>query len=379
MLRLSLRLAPVFVLCLAVSFTQAAQRGKGAGESKEAERGKAGEKPTGGKPPGGAWSENKSAAKKNEGTHTGAEGAAAEHAAGNKNPQATGKEGAAAGAAAARRREPTNAGEKGAAAGAAAAKRNEPAASGAEGAAVGAAAAKRNQPAVSGAAGAAAGYAGVRNSFDHPNLYNEQWYAEHNRAWNAAKWSTGTAWALTGFAAATNHLGYGNVTPISYGYGSNVTYQNGNVLLDGNVVGTGEEFSQQAADLALLGQNANASDGDDWLPLGVFALVRNEDHQPQSTVQLAVNPHGILRGNYTDLVTDHALPIEGAVDKKSLRAAWTVGENKNYFMEAGMKNLTDGEATALIHKNGKTELWHLVRLTQPGQEENAPPEPNEGK
>ena len=56
-----------------------------------------------------------------------------------------------------------------------------------------------------------------------------------------------------------------------------------------------------------------------------------------------------------------------------------MGENKNYFMEAGMKNLTDGEATALIHKNGKTELWHLVRLTQPGQEENAPPEPNEGK
>ena len=36
-------------------------------------------------------------------------------------------------------------------------------------------------------------------------------------------------------------------------------------------------------------------------------------------------------------------------------------------MEAGLSNLADGEAPALIHKHGKTNHWLLVRLDQPGQ------------
>jgi len=411
-----------------------AEKPKGGEERKGGESPKAGEKPkTGEKPasegrapgkaPGGAWSEGKSPAAKegrNEGPEgknkspaTGKEGAAAGAAAANKNnpsasgkegaaagaaaanrnnPAASGKEGAAAGAAAANRNNPTASGKEGAAAGAAAANRNKPAASGAEGAAAGAAAANRNKPAASGAegaaagaalanrnqpnasgaAGAAAGYAAVRNSFDHPHLYNQQWYADHRGAWSAANWSAGAAWTLTGLAAVSSHYGYAG-TPVSYGYGDNVTYQNGNVIVDGRNVGTGEEFSQQAADLALFGQNAKTSATDEWLPLGVFALVRNVDQQPQTTVQLAINQQGILRGNYTDLVSDHALPLEGAVDKETQRAAWTVGENKNFFMEAGLKNLTDGEAPALIHKYSKTERWLLVSLPQPEQTTNAAP------
>jgi hypothetical protein len=72
-----------------------------------------------------------------------------------------------------------------------------------------------------------------------------------------------------------------------------------------------------------------------------------------------------LRGNYTDETTDHTLPIQGGVDPKTQRAAWTVGDNTAAVMEAGMSNLTQGEAPALLHKNGKTERWVLVRLPQP--------------
>ncbi len=166
-------------------------------------------------------------------------------------------------------------------------------------------------------------------------------------------------------AGASSYLGYANNTPVSYGYGSNVVYEQGNVLVDGQSVGTAENFSQQAADLALVGQNANTSDTENWLPLGVFALVRDEDQHAQLTLQLAVNKQGILRGNYNDVVVDHVLPIHGAVDKETQRAAWTVDNNKNFFMEAGLSNLTAGEAPALIHKSGRTERWLLVRLSQP--------------
>ena len=81
--------------------------------------------------------------------------------------------------------------------------------------------------------------------------------------------------------------------------------------VDGQTVGTNDEFSQQAADLAQTGTDAEVSDSDEWLPLGVFAMVRNESQHPQLIMQLAINKQGILRGNYADQLTDHALPIHG--------------------------------------------------------------------
>ena len=53
-------------------------------------------------------------------------------------------------------------------------------------------------------------------------------------------------------------------------------------------------------------------------------------------VQLAINEKGILRGNYTDEITDNTLPVHGAVDKETQPAAWTVGGNKQTVMEAGL-------------------------------------------
>ena len=143
-------------------------------------------------------------------------------------------------------------------------------------------------------------------------------------------------------------------------------------MVDGQNVGTTAEFSQQAADLAATGTDSQVSDTDEWLPLGVFAMVRNEQQHPQLILQLAINKAGILRGNYTDELTDHTLPIHGAADKHTQRAAWTVGGNKSTVMEAELSDLTDGEAPALIHKNGKTDHWILVRLETPNED------PNEG-
>lgn len=297
---------------------------------------------------------------------SGAQGAAAGAAAANRRgPLASGAEGAAAGAAAANRNSPQVSGAAGAAAGAAAANRNSPQVSGAAGAAAGAAAANRNAPAVSGAAGAATGYAAVRNSFSHPNIYGQKWYGDHPGAWAPSGWAAGNAWAPSAWGAVALFCGYGNTAPTSYNYGVNVNAQDGNVIVDGQSVGTTDEFSQQAADLAEAGSAATLSDTDQWLPIGVFAMVRNENQHPQLILQLALNKQGILRGNYTDELTDHTLPIHGAVDKQTQRAAWTVGDNKQTVMEAGLSDLTEGDAPALIHKNGKTDHWLLVRLEQP--------------
>ena len=105
---------------------------------------------------------------------------------------------------------------------------------------------------------------------------------------------------------------------------------------------------------------------DDWLPLGVFALVQKEQSDPHYVMHLAINKAGVIGGNYSDLVGGTTVPIQGAVDKKTQRAAWTVGKNKNTVCETGLYNLTQDEAPALIHMGkDKTQQWLLVRLKQP--------------
>ena len=321
--------AIVILLCFTVSLTrvEGAEKSKGeksnsekSNEEKSNEKKSSGEKSggnksSGKKPPGGTWSEyNSEGQQGKEQTgkphdESGAEGAAAGHAAEqNKNSQPSGAEGAAAGAAAAKRNEPQASGAQGAAAGAAAAKRNEPPASGAQGAAAGAAAAKRNEPhgsgaqgaaagaavanrnapaasgaqgaaagaavanrnapAASGAEGAAAGYAAVRNNVDHPGMYGQQWYGDHQGAWSPAGWAAGAAWAPATWGAVAGHCGYGNNTPVSYNYGGNVTCIGGNVVVNGQPAGTAEEFSQQAADLAEAGTEAAASADRSMVALG---------------------------------------------------------------------------------------------------------------
>lgn len=388
-------------VCLAVSVAHGEPRGRGGEKPKggnqaqrkpQAKPGNAHSGATAGgtKSPGGDWSQRSHAGKspsgqpnhagaaagaagKNKGAQaSGEQGAAAGAAAANrKSPQASGAQGAAAGAAAANRRSPQASGAEGAAAGAAAANRRGPQASGAEGAAAGAAAANRREPGLSGAGGAALGYAGVRNSFNHPNIYGAGWYGDHPGAWAATGWGAGAAWVPATWAVVAGRCGYPAAAPVSYNYGDNVVAQDGNVMVDGQNVGTTEEFSQQASDLAASGLEAEASANDEWLPLGVFAMVRDEKQHPHLILQFAINKQGILRGNYTDEVTDNTQPIHGAVDKQTQRAAWTVGDNSQTVMEAGINDLTQSEAPALIHKNGKTDHWLLVRLEQPQQDGDA--------
>jgi hypothetical protein len=152
---------------------------------------------------------------------------------------------------------------------------------------------------------------------------------------------------------------------VAYNYGSDITYQNNQVYYGTQPVATAQQYYQQASTLA---QSAPAADAavDAWTPLGVFALVQKEPSEPQFVMQLAVNKSGAVGGNYTDLIAGTNVPIQGAVDKKTQRAAWTVGKNKTTVCETGIYNLTQDEAPALVHiGKDKTQQWLLVRLKQP--------------
>jgi hypothetical protein len=218
---------------------------------------------------------------------------------------------------------------------------------------------------VSGSVYAARG-AAVRTSYTGAGMYGATWQAANPGAFAPAGWAAGQAWTAASWPAIGASVGYAAATqPVPYNYGDNITYQNNQVYYGDQPVATAEQYYQQASTLA---QTAPPPDpkSDDWMPLGVFALVQGDQSDPHYVMQLAVNKSGALGGNYSDLVSGSTLPIQGSVDKQSQRVAWTVGNNKNTVGETGLYNLTQDEAPALIHiGKDKTQQWTLVRLKQP--------------
>ena len=69
--------------------------------------------------------------------------------------------------------------------------------------------------------------------------------------------------------------------------------------------------------MADAGRDAKVAKDEEWLPLGVFAMVQGDEKTSNHIFQLAVNKQGVIRGNYYDAVTDSTALIYGAVDKKT--------------------------------------------------------------
>jgi len=169
--------------------------------------------------------------------------------------------------------------------------------------------------------------------------------------------------------------------PTSYSYGDNVYVQDDSVYYGEEAVATQQEYGEQAYAIAATADEiapaeaapdaaapAAAGDGE-WLSLGVFAMTQDgQDSGPEPNLylQLAVSKEGMIAGTYFNSSTDQSTEIEGAVDKKTQRSAWTVGGKDWPVMETGIENLTKDEAPSLIHfADGQTQQWLLIRLEDP--------------
>lgn len=218
----------------------------------------------------------------------------------------------------------------------------------------------------------------VRSNYNHWNMYGPGWYTNHPGAWFAAGMTADAIWRTATWNSVGAWLAYPAIQPTYYDYGNNVAYQDGSVYVDGEDVGTSQQYYEQASQLAQVGAQAdvaNATDAPDtsaegdegeWLPLGVFALTRSGGTKSDVSIQLAVNKQGIIRGNYTDTETGKTQVVQGSVDKQTQRVAFSVGDNASNLIETGLYNLTKDESPALVHVGqDKTEQWLLVRLNKP--------------
>jgi len=112
----------------------------------------------------------------------------------------------------------------------------------------------------------------------------------------------------------------------------------------------------------------------DWMPLGVFAVTPDGRDEPIATVQLAVTKDGVIGGTAYDQQSGQGFNIRGTVDKRSQRAVWsyTDDRDKRLMMETSIYNLTQPEATGLVHYS-PTDMRtvELVRLEQPSSSSTA--------
>jgi hypothetical protein len=192
---------------------------------------------------------------------------------------------------------------------------------------------------------------------DHPNMANAYWQNfGKNQLWRHATWA-----ALGGWVAGTSWD-----SPAYYNYGEDIYYQDEQVYMNGKPVAAADEYYQQATTLAKSAPPAQESETE-WLPLGVFAISKDQASDSNMVLQLAVEKDGVIGGTYYNTTTDIARPVRGMVDKKSQRAAWTFsdGKNTNVIMETGIFNLTQDQTEALVHfGKDKTQQCLMVRLDE---------------
>jgi hypothetical protein len=203
----------------------------------------------------------------------------------------------------------------------------------------------------------------VNGNFTHWHSFYPGWIAHYPGAWWPGKWAVATtAWAAATWALAGGYCGCeGEGT--YYDYGENVTYEDGNVSYGQQPVATAEQYYDQAANIATAGA---AATNEEWLPLGVFAVIAEGQTQTDKVVQLALNKEGIVRGNYQDLLADKVAPVTGAVDKKTQRVAMKIEGNDSVVVETGLYNLTNDEVPLLVHFSpDRQETRTLIRLSPP--------------
>ncbi len=215
----------------------------------------------------------------------------------------------------------------------------------------------------------------ARDHFNDWNDFDRNWYRRYPNAWWAGGFAAGF-WTGASWAGVNSWFGTSWPT-VTYAYGDNLVFGDGNVYLDGQPIATTTEYYQSAVDLVQTGQQANipneqppanlpeSSSNPKWLPLGVFEAMPEDQKTSDMTLQLAVNKDGIIRGNYFNSSDKNVQQIDGSVDKKTQRVAWVVEDKKNIIFDTGLYNLTKDETPVLVHfGKDKTEQWLLVRLKQ---------------
>lgn len=169
-------------------------------------------------------------------------------------------------------------------------------------------------------------------------------------------------WAWTTAAGIGGWLAW-NSAPIYYDYDDS----------DGGYDSTETESPFDYVDQAQVIDTAAAQPpGDDWMPLGVFAISKEGESvaAPNIYLQLAINKEGLISGYHYNATTVEGYEIEGTVDPNTQTVIIKAVNNPDSpIIETGLYNLTETEAPIRVHfVDGRTMNMLLIRLDDPNDQ-----------
>jgi hypothetical protein len=199
------------------------------------------------------------------------------------------------------------------------------------------------------------------------------WHGNHWDFWD--NHHHGDDWFWWSWVAAPllfDHFHYGWNTPYywDYGPGEYIYYDDGFVYVNGAQYQPAPVFYDNTVELieeAPVLTEVQAAEAE-WLPLGVFAVTRQGQAESDLLVQLAVTQEGIIGGTVSDQASGVTYQLEGTVEKETQRAVWsyTNDRNQRILMETSVFNLTQPEATGLVHYGPEDiQVIEMVRLEAP--------------
>ncbi|RBP38049.1 hypothetical protein DES53_11247 [Roseimicrobium gellanilyticum] len=204
---------------------------------------------------------------------------------------------------------------------------------------------------------------GIYHGFGHYPL-NPWWW------WRPCTWGTLGGWLYTSPPA-----------PVYPDYGMTVIYEDNTVYVDNKPIPE-EQYTGPIVEVASTKEQSPPpvppAEGkpEEWMPLGVFALVQEEKGTPNMFMQLSINRDGVITGGYQNTITGDERALSGQVDKATQIAAWRIGDNRDTICTTSIANLTQDVCTLALHFKGtRTESWLLVRMPEPvaeGQEKKIP-------
>jgi hypothetical protein len=162
-------------------------------------------------------------------------------------------------------------------------------------------------------------------------LFSSQWYKDHPQAFKYNN-DKANVWVVASVPGIYSWLGWGAV-PQQYAVG----------------YGPSERF-----DASIYGE---------WYPLGVYSLMSGGDDMGTRVVQLAVDRHGHLSGNYYDMITNDDKSLSGEIDRQSQRVTFWLNRNPNVHFHASVYRLLQQPyGTITVHLPGAEQRWQFVRL-----------------
>jgi hypothetical protein len=204
----------------------------------------------------------------------------------------------------------------------------------------------------------------VRRDFRYYHCFRPDWFVANPLSWRVARWNDRDYWRYLTWIELATWCELAR-EPIDHDYGDNLVVSDGTVWYEGNSAGTPAQYTQETIALAARGAAASPPPEAEWKALGVFALVQGEEKTSNALFQMAVDKSGVIRGNYYDGFADKSAELFGQIDKKTQRAAWTIGKKTDRVFEAGAPNLARAETPALVHTPGGAEQVMLVRVEPP--------------